>query len=237
MTHIATFIAASIIAMAHIIVSRLRFLEGPRGHLWQSMAGGAAVSYVIVSILPSLEKNRALLEITARFSFTAQERVYLLCLAGFLVYYGIRRMSTVPRFGKGGRNWSMLVGFSIYSALIGYLVGEHEGFDLDFLFLVALGMSLHFIGTDHEFRRHDRAFFDRYMRWSLAASVLLGWFMGAADLLGHPSIAAWKAFLSGGVIINTLWEEVPDERSGRFWPFALGAVGFAALVVVVNDVK
>ena len=237
MSHVATLIVALILAFAHIIVSRLRFLEGPRGYLWQSFAGGAAVSSVIVGILPSLEKDRAILEVTARVSFIARERVYLLCLAGFLVYYGIRRMSTVPRFGRGGRNWSMLVGFSIYSFLIGYLVGEHKGIDLPFMFLVALGMSLHFIGTGNEFRLYDRTFFDKYMRWSMAASVIIGWFMGAADLLGHPSIAAWKSFLSGSIIINTLWEEVPDERSGRFWSFALGAVGFAALILVINKIK
>jgi len=237
MTHIATLTVALILAFAHIVVSRLRFLDGPRGHLWQSMAGGAAVSYVIVYLLPSLEKSRAILEITARVSFIAHQRVYLLCLAGFLVYYGIRRMSTVPRFGKGGRNWAMLIGFSIYSAIIGYLVGEHKGFDFAFLFLIAVAMSLHIIGTDHESRRHDSVFFDKYLRWSLAVSVLLGWFMGAVHLLGHPSVAAWKAFLSGAVIINTMWEEVPDERSGRFWPFAAGAIGFALLVVMVYRIR
>ena len=61
MSHIATFIVALILALAHLSVSRLRFLEGPRGHLWQSFAGGAAVSYVIVYILPSLAEQRDLL--------------------------------------------------------------------------------------------------------------------------------------------------------------------------------
>jgi len=237
MTHIATLTVALILVFAHIIVSRLRFLEEPRGHLWRSAAGGVAISYVIVYILPSLEKHRAILEITARVSFTAQQRVYLLCLAGFLVYYGIRRMSTIPRFGRGGRNWSLLVAFSVYSGIIGYLVGEQKDFDFAFLFLSAMAMSLHIIGTDHESRRNDSVFFDKYARWSLAASVLLGWLMGAAHLLGHSSVAAWKAFLSGAVIINTMWEEVPDERSGRFWPFAAGAIGFALLVVVIYRVR
>ena len=237
MSHIATFIVAITLAFAHIVVSRLRFLDGPRGHLWQSMAGGAAVSYVIVYLLPSLEKSRAILEITARVSFIAQQRVYLLCLAGFLVYYGIRRMSTVPRFGKGGRNWAMLAGFSLYSIIIGYLVGEQKDFDFGFLFLITLAMSLHFIGTDHGFRRQDQAFFDKYMRWSLAVSIFLGWVTGAAHLFGHPSVAAWKAFLSGAVIINTMWEEVPDEHRGRFWPFTAGAIGFALLVVVIDGMR
>jgi hypothetical protein len=196
------------------------------------MAGGAAVSYVIVYILPTLAEQRDLLQETARIPFFARERVYILCLLGFLVYYGIRRLGTLPGFGKGGRNWAMLTGFSVYSAIIGYLVGEQKGFDFGFLFLIALAMSLHFVGTDHEFRRFDQTFFDRYMRWSFAASVFAGWVMGAVHLFGHSSIAAWKAFLSGAIIINTMWEEVPDERSGRFWPFAAGAVGFAVLVLV-----
>jgi hypothetical protein len=237
MSHTATLTVALILAFAHIVVSRMRFLEGPRGHLWQSMAGGAAVSYVIVYVLPSLESNRAILEETARIPFFARERVYILCLLGFLVYYGIRRLATQPGFGKSGRNWAMLAGFSVYSAIIGYLVGEQKGLDFGFLFLIALAMSLHFIGTDHEFRRFDQPFFDRYMRWSFAVSVLAGWAMGAVHLFGHSSIAAWKAFLSGAIIINTMWEEVPDDKHGRFWPFVAGAVGFAVIVVVFYRVR
>jgi hypothetical protein len=237
MTHIATLIVALVLAFAHLIVSRLRFLDGPRGHLWQSMAGGAAVSYVIVYILPSLAQQKELLEETAWVAFFARERVYLLCLLGFLVYYGIRRLGTLPGFGKGGRSWAMLIGFSVYSAIIGYLVGEQKDFDFAFLFLIAVAMSLHIIGTDHESRRNDSVFFDKYARWSLAASVFLGWLMGVGHLFGHSSIAAWKAFLSGAVIINTMWEEVPDERRGRFWPFAAGAIGFALLVLVVYRIR
>jgi len=236
MSYIATFISALILALSHLIVSRLQFFEGPRAHLWRSMTGGAAVSFVFLSILPGLEKQQDILEVTAIVPFTAHHRVYLLCLAGFLVYYGFRRLATIPRFGMVGRNWSMLAGFSLYSALIGSLVGRQRG-DLEFLFLATLGVSLHFMGTGYEFRRFDRIFFDRYMRWFMAASVLLGWYVGTVRLVGHVPIAAWKAFLSGAVIINTMWEEVPDERAGRFWPFAAGAIGFALLVIVADKIR
>lgn len=237
MSYIATFISAFILALSHLIVSRLQFLEGPRAHLWRSMAGGAAVSFVFLSVLPGLEKQQDVLEATAIVSFTAHHRVYLLCLAGFLVYYGFRRLATLPRFGMVGRNWSMLAGFSLYSALMGSLVGKLRGSEHDFLFLATLGVSLHFMGTGYEFRRFDRDFYDRYMRWFMAASVLLGWYVGSVRLVGYVSIAAWKAFLSGAVIINTMWEEVPDERAGRFWPFTAGAIGFALLVIVADKIR
>jgi hypothetical protein len=197
------------------------------------MAGGAAVSYVFVYILPSLARKQIVLEKTAYFEFFARYRAYLLCMGGFLVYYGIRRLTTLPGIGPKTRNWSLLAGFSTYSMLLGYLLGEMEDPGFGFLSLVAVGMSLHFIGTDHEFRGHDRSFYDRTMRWSLAGSILLGWGLGSAHLLGHAPVAAWMAFLSGAIIINTLWEEVPDERSGRFWPFLVGAAGFTFLVLLV----
>ena len=94
MSYIATFISALILALSHLIVSRLRFFEGPRAHLWRSMTGGAAVSFVFLSILPGLEKQQDILEVTAIVPFTAHHRVYLLCLAGFLAYYGFRRLAT-----------------------------------------------------------------------------------------------------------------------------------------------
>lgn len=233
MEYIYSLLAVLILAVSHLIVSRLRFLEGPRGHLWQSLAGGAAVSYVMVYILPSLAKKQIILVGTAYFDFFAPYRAYILCLGGFLTYYGVRRMTTMPKFGKNTRNWLLLVGFSVYSALVGYLIGEQKDPGAGFLFLIAVAMSLHFIGTDHEFRRFDPVFYDRVMRWSLAGSLFIGWGMGIAHIISHTSVSAWLAFLSGAIIINTMWEEVPDDRSGRFWPFLFGAVGFAALVLVI----
>lgn len=233
MDHFPTFLAVLALALAHISVSHVRFLDGPKGYIWQSIAGGAAVSYVFVYILPSLARKQIVLEKTAYFEFFARYRAYLLCLGGFLVYYGIRRLTTLPGCGRKTRNWSLLVGFSLYSMLLGYLLGETDDPGIGFLVLVTAGMSLHFIGTDQGFRGHDRQFYDRTMRWSLAGSILLGWGLGSAHLLGHASVAAWMAFLSGAIIINTLWEEVPDERSVRFWPFLAGAAGFTLLVLLV----
>ena len=40
------------------------------------------------------------------------------------------------------------------------------------------------------------------------------------------------AFLAGGVTLNVLKEELPEERQSRFWPFLLGAAGYAALLLV-----
>ena len=39
------------------------------------------------------------------------------------------------------------------------------------------------------------------------------------------------ALLAGGIILNVLKEELPEERKSRFWAFALGAGTYAALLL------
>jgi hypothetical protein len=41
------------------------------------------------------------------------------------------------------------------------------------------------------------------------------------------------AFLAGGVILNVLKEELPEERQSRYLPFAAGAAVYAALLAVM----
>lgn len=63
--------------------------------------------------------------------------------------------------------------------------------------------------------------------------MLLGLGVGYAAELSELAIAVLIAFLAGGVILNVLKEELPDERQSRFWSFALGIVGCAALLLAL----
>ena len=60
----------------------------------------------------------------------------------------------------------------------------------------------------------------------IAAAVVVLFTMAAA-------ITLLTAFLGGGVILNVLKEEVPSERQSRFWAFALGMAGYAALLLTL----
>lgn len=41
------------------------------------------------------------------------------------------------------------------------------------------------------------------------------------------------AFLGGGVIVNVLKEELPEERESRFSAFGLAGLAYAALLLAV----
>jgi zinc transporter ZupT len=94
-------------------------------------------------------------------------------------------------------------------------------------------MALHFVVNDNGLREHHREVYDRIGRWILAAAIIVGWVIGQGTEIHEAAIAVLFAFLAGGVILNVLKEELPDERQSKFWAFALGAAIYAALLVSV----
>lgn len=49
----------------------------------------------------------------------------------------------------------------------------------------------------------------------------------------EPAIAVLIAFLSGGIVLNVLKEELPRERESRFWALALGAAIYTAILLAL----
>ena len=99
------------------------------------------------------------------------------------------------------------------------------------LAVYAFAMAVHFLIVDHALsEEHGRAYAPRG-RWVLAASVLVGWFVGEVTPVSEPVVARLFAVLAGGVVITSLRAELPNDREGRFWPFCLGSVVFATFLV------
>ena len=85
---------------------------------------------------------------------------------------------------------------------------------------------------DHTLREEHGRFYGRAGRSALAVSVLVGWLLGARTPLSEVVFARLFAVLAGGVVITTVTAELPGERRGRFWYFCLGAVAYAALLLL-----
>ena len=59
--------------------------------------------------------------------------------------------------------------------------------------------------------------------------MLAGWAVGLLFDISEAALAVLFAFLAGGVVMNVLKEELPEERESRFWAFALGAALYSAV--------
>lgn len=228
-----TLIAALLFAAVHVASPWLVFLDRTPRSIWLSTAGGISVAYVFVHLLPELAT------LSDETRHVGPERwIWLLALAGFVAFYGLERLARrhAPRGDDGGGNdvvWALHLGsFAIYNFAIGYLLdgqAQHEGTTGVLTYAVALG--LHFIVNDRALAAHHDARYRRTGRWVLAAAVLAGWAVGLLGEIPEAAIATAIAVLAGGIVLNVVKEELPAERESRFWAFALGTAGYAAVLL------
>lgn len=236
------FVAALGLALVHLYAGKLRFLESTPRSVWLSTAGGVSVAYVFVHLLPEVgEVQEVLKEALGRSLGFLENHGYLLALAGLVVFYGLERAAKASRKGRGGEAeatgpgvfWLHIGSFALYNLLIGYLLVRRPEQGLPELVWFFVAMALHFVVNDFGLREHHKAAYTRTGRWVLAAAVLLGWSAGLFGELPEATRALLVAFLAGGVVLNVLKEELPTERESRFWPFALGAAAYAALLLLI----
>ena len=238
---VTSLLASLVLAVIHFFAGQFRFAnEIPRSR-WLSFAGGVSVAYALVHLLPELvEYGRVIAE--AGGETAAEHRLYLISLAGLVVFYGLERFASRSR-EEGSREdssdeetspavfWIHITSFAVYNALVGYtLVIEDRS--LSSLGSYTLALGLHFLVNDYGLRRHHREQYRRYGRWILSAAVLAGWCVGVSTSIPQAVTAGLVGFLAGGILLNTFKEELPKERESRFWTFALGAAAYAALLVI-----
>ena len=240
---VLSFFLVVLLAAVHVFAGRLEFLNAVPRSRWLSAAGGVSVAYVFVHILPDLaEEQQTLREAAGEDLSFLEYHVYLVALVGLGVFYGLERAVKASRRRTGiegrpgtagtGVFWLHISSFTLYNALIGYLLLHREEPGFQSLLLYAFAMSVHFVVNDHGLREDHKKTYHRLGRWILAAAVLAGWVVGVAGDVSEAALAVLFAFLAGGVVLNVLKEELPEERQGRFWAFALGASAYAAILLL-----
>jgi zinc transporter ZupT len=240
----ASLIAAIVLATIHLLASRMRFLHVIPRSRWLSIAGGASVAYVILHLLPELSRHQNVIaERLGEHLAYLEYHIYILCLAGLTTFYGLERLAVRSRRhhrrtageDRPGRLvfWIHIGSFALYNLLIGYLLLHLESPGLLPLILFALAMGLHFIVNDYGLEEHHRQAYRRQGRWLLTLAILAGWLLGATAPVPLFWVSILLGFLAGGVILNVLKEELPEERESRFWAFAAGAAIYSLILLAI----
>ncbi len=242
---LASLVAVAALALVHLFAGKLRFLEGTPRSIWLSLAGGVSVAYVFVHLLPDLaEGQEAVAEALGEGMAYLEHHIYLLALVGLALFYGLDRAALTSRRQRRAREgedtpsaavfWLHIVSFGVYNALIGYVLRQRaEEGRYQVLALFAVAMGLHFVVNDFGLREHHKAAYGRIGRWVLVAALLLGRVGGLAGEISEATLAVILAFLAGGIILNVLKEELPEERESRYWAFLLGAGAYAVLLLAL----
>ena len=227
------------LAAVHLFGGKLHFIDAIPRSVWLSGAGGASVAYVFVHLLPELAAHQEVLAEAGDETFGFLEaHVWLVALLGLAVFYGLERASALTEeseaSGAAEHNvfWLRMGSFALYNAIVGYLLLHRDDPGTGELLIYASAMGLHFLVNDHGLRDDHPTLYRRTGRWVLALAVVLGCVLGSAVTLSEAAVAILVAFLGGGIVLNVLKEELPDERKSRFWPFALGAALYASLLTL-----
>ncbi|MFD1734401.1 hypothetical protein ACFSC4_28765 [Deinococcus malanensis] len=236
-------LAAVALALIHLFVGRIRFVRAVPRQWWLSFAGGVAVAYVFLLLLPKLEGGQPLLEKLFEGLLTYLEHhAYLVALFGLLTFFGLGRLAIGSRLARGGTGeqdvtsepifWVTMTLHGLYNVLIGYLlVDDRRGVQGVVLFAIAMG--LHLFVNGYGLYEHHKGAYQQMGRWVLALSLLVGWFLGVMGDLPKLVTVALTAFLSGGVLMNVFREELPATHESRFRPLLLGAVLYGVLLLLL----
>jgi hypothetical protein len=212
-------------------------MEQPRKPLL-SIASGASIAYVTVHLFPEFQKLQKefnlLGSIPERFH---DYSLYLIATIGFLAFYSINHF--VKRGNQNGGNPSFLVfsihigAFVIYNSFIGYYLIKGLKQEPKHLVIFSAAFLLHLMVNDVGLRLDHKKRYDPEGSTVLALSVVGGWLLGCFVTLPTPVFALWFSWLAGGILLNTIKEELPSERKSRLLPFVLGIVLASALFILL----
>jgi hypothetical protein len=238
-----TVACALLLGIISLIAGKFRFLDAIPRSRWLSLAGGVAVAYVFVHLIPELSHHQETVTgLGYEIRIFSTHTVYLIALLGLAIFYGLERAAKSSR-RKQQRIHNEdtaspqvfllhMISFTIYNAIIGYLLVHREVPGVRSLLLFTLAMGLHFFTNDYGLRQDFKGRYHQYGRWILALAVLLGWAVGILTTLHPLVVPILFAFLSGGVVLNVLKEELPAERQSSFWAFFAGVIGYTLILLV-----
>jgi hypothetical protein len=147
---LAALLTAACLATIHLFVSRLRILRGVPRSRWLSAAGGAAVAYIFLHLLPDLAAAHR------RAGVESETIYFIIALAGLVAFYGVERRVRLARGlskeaddAASGVFWLHIGSLSLYNLIIGYLLLHREEAGLASLLLYRGAMGLHFLSSDY----------------------------------------------------------------------------------------
>ncbi len=239
-----TFLCAFVFSLIHYFSRYMQFAGKVPRSRFLSMAAGVAVSYVFVHLLPELNEYQELVSERLKNSSLGyiENHIYLVAMFGLVLFYALERLVKLSRErndledageASSGVFWIHMASFFIYNAVIGYLLLHQRFTRPGGLLFYFLALAVHFITNDWSLRRDHQQAYDKYGRLLLSFATLFGWVIGVFTEISDFGISILQAFIAGGVILNVMKEELPEEQKSSITSFLIGVVGYTFLLLMV----
>ncbi len=233
-----TLIAVIIFAAIFFFGAKLCLPKKKQHRRLMSFAAGVSVAYVFIHLLPELQTaSEVILETAVHHSRLTEYMVYLSAMIGFMLFYGMEQMIAGTRSSERTNKFAFRLhigGFAVYVWLVSYLMVNNIEETTVPIALYAFAMGFHLFSIDHSLRREHGSAYAGLGKNILAAAALLGWVVGILIELPISTVVPLLGFVSGGVIMNAMIMELPSEKEGKFFPFLLGGIVYAVLLLLIE---
>ncbi|WP_445488000.1 hypothetical protein [Niallia sp. 03133] len=239
---VLSFYLAISIVIFHMLSNNFRFLSSIPRSKYLSFFGGVSIAYVFVEVLPNLNKHQQNIEKETHYKIVAlaEDHAYIMAMIGFFVFLGMERLvllsKTVKKKGDDYESlrvfWIHIASFFIYNGLIGYILRNKDFASAKEMLLYFFAVFVHIISNDRGIRDDHQNIYDKAGRKLLSFAVLIGWSLGGIIEISQLALSTVFAFISGGIIINAMKEEIPKERKSSFLTFTVGSLLYTVLLVI-----
>jgi hypothetical protein len=234
------FLATLFLAIFHYVSPWFANHLPGDGRGFVSFAGGVAVAYVFLHMMPDLvEYNKPIgrfLESNHWLTPFTELLIYIVALLGFLIYYGLEIIA--ERYQTNGHNDGLvyelhLMMFCLYNFLITYTMALRAVASLTATALFTFAMALHFVLTDRKFSRFYPTRFNHLGRFMLICALFIGWvFAVIFDPVNILVAAFMLAFLAGSVLLNVFREEFPATGLTSYFWFSFGTLLITVILLL-----
>lgn len=227
-----TFFSVVVFATVHLLAAKTQQMNFFSQGRLLSIGGGVAISYVFIDLLPKLSESDTLVKQALSGIFPYFERhVYITALLGFLLFFLVDRAQKQGL--KSNAFWLSLGSYSLFNFLIGYAVADQNNPEVKPLYLFTLAMGLHYFTNDYALNVAHGDDYQYFGKWILIISLFFGWFVGLWFILTPTAVALVSAFIGGGVIMNVIRHELPQNNPNSLTAFLWAAITYMIILLAI----
>lgn len=231
--------------LVHIFTNYIKFLSEEPKNMLMSLLSGGSVAYVFLHLVPELTHYQEVVREAdlPQWIENVDYASYVVTLLGIVFFYGINQLSEKSEEKNTNREnltrpskfifGLEISAFALYNILIGYLLSDLSGESFAAYLIYFIVFSFHFIANNRILHLTHEDLYTKIGRWILAFAVFLGWLLHTTTDASELTIAWFSAFLTGGVVLNIMNDELPAEKQSSFISFVGGLIFISLLLQLI----
>lgn len=235
---------ASIVIFSLIYLIDFKVLQRANAEKLSSFAAGVGTVYVFIHMLPQLAHGQHVLEsVFPDFHFFGSRfAIYLIALTGFVIFYMFERIlaytEQLPTEDYSNPHelyyyWTNVIFISLYSVLIGYVVGSNDLNNISYQLVYLVAYTLHFITIKWGiYHIYPKKYFE-HARFPIAFGLFVGYFIAVFFNISEVVLVIVEALLTGAMILNVFKHELPNEEDSKGRSFIFGLLVSTFLFLLI----